>query len=199
MRDQILALAALALATPAAAQDGSEASSERTVEGAQRFLSEYYSSFQNQIQVLDTAWDVNGNWKMGAEPPSFAGHTFIEAELARLSSTERCKMIAEVAEPRAYSAWALERGRPLSNAPRILNGIVDFSQTTTITVEPQTKMLKVPLGQKVQRGWRVSIRSKDRGAGELVFVHQDEESAKRAAFAMNFLREQCGFKSDTGF
>lgn len=185
----LAALAALAQTAPAAAQDGSETSEKRTVEGAQKFLVEFYATQPNQT-VYSGARPIASGWEfVGASDPGRVG---VEATLVEIHMLESCKTALTFRDLRKYTA-GYPVPQTLPNAPATIAGTIDWSRVTSVTVLPRREYNPVTKAVE-QMGWQVSSS----GSGFL-FYHPTEEMANRVAFAMNFLREQCGFKTDTGF
>lgn len=197
MRALYFTLAALILAAPAIAQDGSEPTEKRTVEGAQKFLAEYYSELAGRIQIYGWVYGISGHWEMlGRVPPSFSSAKAIEADLVSLTESDRCKSTIVVKNAMLAQDYIAQRREPLPGRSETYTDIIDWSEIGPVTVEERMKTYRYDLsGAKHAVGWRIGFK----GAPVTTFYHPDEESARRAGLAMEFLREQCGFKTKTGF
>lgn len=193
MRHLTLVLALLA--APAAAQDGSEPAKRRSLEDAQSFLAEFYRSLGRTVEVSDGAWMRNGSWELGPKPSGYTDSATVDATLRDVTPSGRCTTKITVEGLRKYSPYAYERGDVLPT-PATVQTTIDWSGVTSVKVSRQKKLKRTnPPEETELSGWYVDVN----GPSGLSFLHGDEEAAKRAAFAMQFLKEQCGFKTETGF
>jgi hypothetical protein len=186
----LILASSLALATPTAAQDGSEPTTARTVEGAQRFLVEYYSRQPNQSAFISLLSGEHGLEVRSG--PSSASDVAADGRLASIASEGPCRTAVKFDNLRKYTAGYVNPPPVIPNAPRELLHSIDWSQITAVTVAERREYRGQAVGVTVA-GWEVS-------AGGLGFMpyHSTKESAQRVAFAMEFLSQQCS-KSDTGF
>lgn len=186
-----------AVSTSAWAQDGSEVAEKRTVEGAQQFLDEYYSKLAGQIQVYAWVYRISGPWELkGRVPPSSSAAKAIEADLVSLNKSDRCKSKIIVKNAMLAQDYIAQRREPLPEASGTYSEIIDWSDIGPVTVSERTKTYRYdPTGERHAVGWWISFK----GGPVTTFYHPDEESARRAGLAMEFLREQCGVKTKTGF
>lgn len=179
-----LAAAALAIATPAAAQDGSETAEKRTVEGAQKFLTDFYS------KMSATAWFAifhrGAEWvpMTAGERPGFT-FAFLEGSIVELRPATQCRTEVRYTRLRTKRFFRGIASVPLDEPSGGLTTAIDWAVVSKVRVLADN-----------QDGTNVWIDWKE---GGVRFNHMDESDAKRAAFAMDFLREQCAAKSDTGF
>lgn len=185
-----LALAALAVAAPATAQDGSEVAERRTVEGAQKFVGDFYTARRDQT-VSTYAHLVGGQWEV-QQGKVLPEDTWIHAKLVGMARSDKCSTSLQIGEPRKYTVGYFGTPPLEPNAPKMLTATIDWSQVSSIAIYEQREFKK---GLGVTNvGWVVGP-----SGSNISFLHADQESAKRVAFAMEFLRENCGVKSDTGF
>jgi hypothetical protein len=187
------ALAALlAVAAPTAAQDGSETAAARTVEGAQQFLVHFYAKGAARIETR--GYLSGGEWSWSESPGSTS--ILVEAKVDAAKTLGRCKSEILFSSP---SKKRFRASSPLDpvlapNARLSLN--VDWSKVTRVKADAGW-VFEEGGTQEVPSGWhRAMIYWPGNSA---FFLHLDPSDAERAAFAMQFLKEQCAPKSDTGF
>lgn len=190
MRALPLALAALTLAAPAAAQDGSEGMGKRTVEGAQQFLAEFYG--QNRFEAL-----ANGKYANGFVHPDEGGksHMSVRGPLESIVNTGRCKTRITIFPAMKRRFGDLEPKVMITENSGRISTELDWSKVTKQFLENDWIFGQ---GGAVQENGRVNVHLWINGQ-DISFVHDTKEAAERANFAMQFLAEQCGLQSDTGF
>ena len=184
-------LASLAVA-PAQAQDGSEGTAQRTPESAQRFLSEFFAQggFDTFVNVrvegdalVPFRWTENGR-------------TFAFGSVQRWTATGRCNSRVDIGNIRTIS-----EGPGYGLPPQSIAIDIDWSKVLHTSVEPaRTFQVRAADGSATSRtyfGIAASVRDREFVLPGLVFV--SKEDADRVGFALDFLRRECGFKSDTGF
>jgi hypothetical protein len=191
MRPRIIALAAFALAAPATAQDGSETAEKRTVEGAQQFLAEFY---ERGVGRAETAGYESGSEWRWQEAPGFT-FQLIDGVVDSLRPVGRCKSVITISSA-IKKKWrssdaivSIAGGRPIELE-------IDWSSLSSVKVRPdwlyeEGGSGQVPSGlHEVSFGWK----------GGWVFLrHADKADAERVGFVIQFLKEECGFKTETGF
>lgn len=173
MRHLTLALALLA--APAAAQDGSEGAEKRTVGGAQKFLSEVYNRGGHRIGFGISAGPAAG-------------------KLYRIQNSNQCLTVFVMTNAQEQYFIEGQGSKSLSPPEKEHALTVRWGDITKVVVEPN---------------WRFDAKGSIRNtsAFDIVAVgttgfrltHPSEDEAKRLAFAMQFLKEECGLKTETGF
>ena len=192
-----LAAAFLLSSSAALAQDGSEQTGTRTVEDAQQFLDKYYRSLgYGRVNLM--AWPDGNGLRLGKEPSREAGGTYVSGDMSDMSSVARCESNIVVSNLFTYTPFLFERGDPVSTDGTKFVRVIDWSTVTKVTVRPRTGLTRVPLERDVKDGSFIVVIDGPARDG-VSFRHGSEESANRAANAMEYLREQCGFNTDTGF
>lgn len=189
-----LACAMAVVSTSALAQDGSEASAQRTVDGAQRFLNQFLptsgalGSFT--VVVPNFKWQ---NWRFPRTGESYRDVASIApgavARIARVRALSTCASTFDFADIRITdSAGIVDPSVPALPLSSQKGGItIDWNSVRQVTqlnhpngfhyIEPE-----IP-GQTFR----------------FIFKFSDAEFASRTAFAMDFLRSACATKSETGF
>lgn len=189
-----LTIAALALAAAAAAQDGSEAGKERTVEGAQAFLKTFYEDHSSAGEFV--IW-VNGSQWLPYQEAKPAGHhfAFLSGDVARAEAQDRCTTTFHLERIRTKRFFANTPSVTLQMPAGGVSRRVDWSRVTRVRVRDDDRYDDD--GSTVKTGATlVAVGSK---GDEFDLVFGAKEDAERVAFAMDFLRENCSVKSDTGF
>lgn len=198
MRALPLALAALTLTAPAVAQDGSETAEKRTVEGAQKFLSEYYS--QTSARLKSGGYTLNGHWSIEKLPGST--HEMAEGTIVKFEPVDRCKSKFIMSPAIKYRWRASDPRVPITADSGRLVVDVDWSKITRLEVKDDWYFEEggpnsVSTGSTMILIWMK--KATEGGDASFFPIHATKEEAERAAFAMQFLKEQCGFKTETGF
>lgn len=199
MRNQITFACALALmAAPAAAQDGSEASGARTVEGAQKFLAEYTTTHATEA-IITTFATSSGGWRVHYNDVEKDGAIkFAIAGFGPVSTTDRCVSTVGFYNLRNRGKLVGQfYGEAFAPGERISQKL-DWSKASNVQtgafrlIEPSSNS-QVATGEHyvsfIVQGWM----------GDLVLLYPSQEDAQRVAFAIRFLVDQCGFKTETGF
>lgn len=196
----LAALVLLGLAASASAQDGSEATSERTVEGAQQFLTEFYA--QADAKAKSGGYVRDGHWSVEKTPGSI--HQMIEGPVVGVATTGRCKSTVTV-HPAIEWRWRRsDASTPVAADSGRLSLGIDWSAIQKVVVEDDW-LFEDGGPASVKTGYTsviLWVKAPGQAPGQALttmLIHPTREGADRAAFAMQFLAEHCGFKSDTGF
>lgn len=192
MRTALFLAATLAAATPAAAQDGSEASGQRTVEGAQQFLLDFYSNGGARIEAGGYQSSSGWSWTNSAGSTS----VLIEGKVDSLRSLERCKSAVVISTIIKKRFRASDPTIPIFPQASTLTLQIDWAKVTKVKSDPGW-LFEEGGSVEVPSGWHRAMIYWP--GGSAFFMHLDEADAERAAFAMQFLKDNCGFKTDTGF
>jgi hypothetical protein len=170
----------LAMATAAQAQDGSEPVGQRTVENAQKFLSDFYRG-----PGFEARFDKPIPYSIGV--------------VVRAESPNRCETVFVTNKARKYEYVAGETEQPVGDPAAEYSHLAKWSELK-ISVQQEQKLNPYDKSEKWDTG-RYMIYVSPRGTGPQGFVlhHPSEDDAKRAANAIQFLIDECGFKSETGF
>lgn len=197
MRYPILFAALLVtIAAPAAAQDGSEVAEKRTVERAQQFLVEFYNSLGDSTNLIVGAWLVEGTWQLGSKPAKYSASATVESTATSIRADEPCKLSVSATDIRRYSPWAFERGEALADMPSKISANIDWKKIRSVSVRRNQRLIRgdAVFAPKDMDGWYIDL-----DGSSVSLLHTNEANARRAANAMEFLREQCGFRTETGF
>ena len=187
MRAVLLTLAALALAAPAAAQDGSEGSVQRTPESAQRFLGEYFAKMPSIGLVWFMTHDGVLKPVRNYQPIEGVGVSG-SGKIAEWSAPEPCHSTVDLRDLDLKSG-KLNSGEEFNFSLQSHRYEIDWSRVTGVTRADNYS----------GRGPAVTIGYP---AGEVMLPALSVaslEDADRLKFAFAFLKEKCAFKSDTGF
>lgn len=182
----ISALLPLIAATPTAAQDGSEATVAKTVEGAQAFLTDFYQRYPAGGQVWGYQAGTQWNWK---EAPGATFRT-LDGSIVALASSGRCR--SEVRLERLYKTRHDfdDPFVPFDGDPSFLTVTIDWSKVKLVRVGEQSIW---KAGERIPFRHVVAVNAGDRS---IRFTHHSEADANRAAFAMEFLKLECGLKAE---
>lgn len=195
-----LTLAALALAAPAAAQDGSEPGGARTVESAQRFLAENFGG--ERVPVMMSLKLIGAEYQMGFSGMKTGEGFFGSGETQSWVVTERCKSILTVTNIRPIYDDPAQQRVQYDAPPQVMRIEFDWSRVT------RTGASDTPYSAKIRTSVELPIERSVYGVGAYydssepmlpVFYFSNLEKAKRVAFAMEYLKDNCAKKSDTGF
>jgi hypothetical protein len=176
----------------ATAQDGSEASSPRTIEGAQKFLSQIYAQggTEGTLQVYQQGSEVRTERTDGGSVKILRG------AIRGVGSVDRCQSTVTYAGLSHKRYSVRDPQTPFGSPDAELVRTIDWGKATAVVV--QKDWLSDGQANALDTGWhQIVVQMRDDNG--LAFLHRSEEEAKRAAFAMEFLRDECGLKSDTGF
>lgn len=183
--------AALVLAAPTFAQDGSEPSGARSPESAQRFLREV-------LVRPERVWHSFKAYRAGAdvsfEPRAGAALVPASGEIVDVSSDDPCKTRLQLKQAQ------VAQGDNLKINGGEIERIIDWSKAERL--EPYSSTITSRdaagnvIGTRQEFGTRIHMQG---GWQELSFDLPSEAENKRLMFAMDFLRTSCEFKSDTGF
>jgi hypothetical protein len=187
-------VALLAIAAPAAAQDGSETATQRTVEGAQSFLGGLYA--RGGAQAAVGIWHSGGDWIRGwAEKPGYKWAS-LRGDVVGLEPESRCKNRLIFANPKLDSHQMQSPNTPFTLAGNRVEEIVHWDRIASVKLAEEER--GDGQGNRVKAGWwRINLLYYDRNS--VRFYHLSEEDAQRAAAAIEFLRLNCGQNSDSGF
>lgn len=200
MRILAFALAALTLATPAAAQDGSEMAGARTVESAQRFLSETFGA--GRFPVWMHLKSVEGIYRPQMHqfrtPEGFIGSGVTQSWIA----TDQCNSVLTVSGARPVYDDPDFQKVAYDSPPQVIAFQFQWDRVSHAVAHETASPVLVRQTEDppVQRSMFAMQVSGDPEATMLpIFYFPTSDLAKRVAFAMEYLREQCAPKSDTGF
>lgn len=158
---------AMLFPAPAIAQDGSEGAAQRTMEGAQTFLTTLlpntavYSANCDQM-----GWNCTSNWE-------------VEFSIESASADSRCAT--------RFSG-------------KLIDGI-NFFKSNRPTAIPEINWADVNSISLYESSIKLMSSNKFKPSrdGTLWIKYSDDNSAKRAASAMDFLRSRCDKTASTGF
>ena len=186
--------AAIAVAAPAGAQDGSEGAGQRTPESAQRFLTEFLG--QGGFGAIVTLRLRDGGY--GPYLATDAGDwAFTYGQVATWRGVDRCRSRIEPAGVRTNF-----EGPSYKYPPQYVGLDIDWSRVIKIDVTPSPANYTVrgSDGPAINRSVFAVLPTVREGHAWLPgLLFDSKEDADRVGLAMEFLRTQCAFKSDTGF
>jgi hypothetical protein len=201
-----IGLASTFLGTSVGAQDGSEDATARTPGAAQAFLSNF---------LPRGGWVVRSSeWYDGTTYRYFDGNGWIDTAKKpnpKPSDELRAKMVlANVTSFDAVGACtarvsAEARGRPRLNLedperpvpPSTLTITIDWKNVNQIQLSEDRDISR--RGGVVTNGWYELILYDPNARYVLQFLVTDKSRAERAAFAMNYLQQQCDPSAGTAF
>lgn len=189
-----LACVVAAVSTSASAQDGSEATEKRTVAGAQQFLKDFH---EDHVATAEFIIWVNGSeWlPNNDEKPSGYRFAFLSGDVSTIVTPAPCKTVVSLAKIRTKRFFRNTPSVPLIMPKAGVSRTIDWSRITGVRVRDDDRY--DDNGTTVKTGASlVQLRFK---GGDLAFLYGLKEDAQRVAFGMDFLREQCSTKSETGF
>lgn len=179
---------------PAQAQDGSEGTAQRTPESAQRFLTEFLA--QGGFGAIVTLRLRDGGYGpyLAADAGDWA---FTYGQVASWRGVDRCRSRIELAGIRSNF-----EGPSYKYLPQYVGLDIDWSRVIKIDVTPSPANYTVRPsdGPAINRSVFAVLPTVREGHAWLPgLLFDSKEDADRVGLAMEFLRSQCAFKSDTGF
>jgi hypothetical protein len=206
MRGFVLAIAMLFVASPLSAQDGSESAVARTPEAAQAFLAQFllkgdwvaraYEWYDGKSFAY-LASDGSG-WHDGVAevPADFHSKQDVNAEIVDFVATGPCTSRLKV---RAKTLWQVVIGDPETPIDRHdLTVEIDWSRVNPIKIREGFGALRSG-GEGTSGDYWVAAWDPKINAGPTFSIHADKDKAERAAFAMNYLQQQCDPTNKSGF
>lgn len=180
MRTLPLALAALTLTTPAAAQDGSEGAASRTPAGAQRFLAAVAERGLVTVEMYR-----NNDWRISVSPaaliPDGDCSTSITGDWSFLDASVGSGKFSKPEDSEQAQQFLSRTGLP----------------------RPPIKLEWGRVGGVVRTAKLPWMGSADSARfvmfNDVAIWLPDAQTAERAEFAIKFLAEKCGIPADEGF
>ena len=197
MRAPVAMLALLAIAAPAAAQDGSESSGARTTESAQRFMAQVLVRTDKPLWHSFTVYRIGG--EVSNEPR--AGGLVVPAsgEIKAVTSETPCVTRLRLEQAQVAQLAAGETSNLQITGGRTERAI-DWSKTETIEKHESKITSRDTAGQVIGTRTEYGVAETMQGGWERVTFDLPSQSERdRLAFAIEFLKSACELKSDTGF
>lgn len=190
-------LLALLVAVPVVAQDGSEGGAARTPESAQRFMAQVLVRTDKPLWHGFTVYRVGD--EVSNEPR--AGGLVVPAsgEIKAVTSDAPC-----VTRLRLDQAQVAQRAAGETSNLRITGGsterAIDWSKTESVEKYESSVTSSDAAGQVIGTRTEYGVAAKMQGGWQrLQFDLPSQAERDRLAFAIEFLKGACEFKSDTGF